>query len=777
MRRVGGNESKGLALKGADGKDYTFRSVNKDMSDIVPVEFQDSVLVDIVQDQIAGTFPGVQVVIPPLAKAVGLLSVDRASLVLLPDDPILGEFQKEFAGVFGTFLEYPQPRSNANPGFYGATEILGPDEFWDLRQKSPEAQPDTRAFLRARLLVIFLNDWDRHRRQWRWARIPGQPQLQPIAEDPDMVFSDYEGAAISIARFMGAPFVKFEDEYPPLSSVNKNGWDVDRFLLTDIEKSEWMTIAADVQAKLTDSVIDDALHRMPPEYFRLRGAEMVARLKNRRDALVQYAEHYYESMAKDVDVQGSDVAEIASLKWIDQRELEVTVSRLNQDGTAADPYYRRRFKSDETSEVRVYLHGGNDKVVARGQGKGIKVRVVGGSGDDTVDNSEGTRVRFYDSEGDNRVEGDRGTSLDKRSFTMPSRPLPNDVPWVPNPDWGRVNTPIIALGYASDPGLIVGGGINSQGRGFRKYPWADSHQFEAAWAFGASKPFVDYTGAFRRQNSDILFSLNARFSGIEQLRYYGLGNETEFDTDRDDIYDISDFQTEIFPALTIDLGSRNYFAVGPYLQYSDSGGTDSDTVLGQQQPLGFGKFGQIGLKADFAFDSRTEKDVFAKGFEVRAGGKYFFPAWDVEDSFGSVNGRVAAHLPMGQRLVWNLFVGGEKVWGDFPFFEAAYIDNRTTTGYSWNRFAGDASLYGGVEVDLILKTMRATVPGDFGVSFFTDAGRVFLEGEDSGKWHPSYGMGVFYAPFERTSLYGLKFGKDEDKWFVVIEARMSGFTF
>ena len=205
VMRIGGMQSKGLALEGGDGRDYTFRSVNKDMSRVVPEEFKDSILEHIVQDQIAGNFPGIQVVVPALARAAGVLAVDEVQLVVLPDDPRLGEYRQDFAGVLGVVLEYPQPRSASNPGFHGATEILGHEEFWERRHASPDALPDTRAFLRARLLDILLNDWDRHRQQWRWARIPGERLLQPIPEDRDQVFTDYEGLGLDIARMMGLP--------------------------------------------------------------------------------------------------------------------------------------------------------------------------------------------------------------------------------------------------------------------------------------------------------------------------------------------------------------------------------------------------------------------------------------------------------------------------------------------------------------------------------------------------------------------------------------------
>jgi hypothetical protein len=340
-----------------------------------------------------------------------------------------------------------------------------------------------------------------------------------------------------------------------------------------------------------------------------------------------------------------------------------------------------------------------------------------------------------------------------------------------------VTTPIVALGFSRDPGLMLGAGFDTKGHGFRKYPWATSHTLQGSWAFGASKPFVDYKGAVRRENSNVQFELNTRFSGIEQLRFYGLGNETEFEQSTDELYDISDYQAEVFPAVVVSNGPKARFAIGPYLQYSDSGGTDPNTILAQQQPFGFGKFGHVGLRSEAAFDSRSGNDVFAPGVEVRGTGKYNFRTWDARTAFGSVAGRIDAHLMTGSRLAWTLSGGGKKVWGDYPFFEAAYLDQRTTIGYGWNRFGGDASVYGGANLDIVVAKMRNMVPGDFGFSLFSNVGRVYFEGENSGKWHPSYGAGIFYAPFQRSSLYGLKVGVDEDRVFIVIEARMAGFGF
>jgi hypothetical protein len=126
VMRVGGNSTKGLALKGADGRDYTFRSVNKDLSRTVPVEFQDSVLVDIVQDQIAANVPGVQVVIPTLYRALGMLGGGEARLVVMPDDAALGGIPSGFRRCPRCFSRVPATPIGYESGFSRTSRVRTP---------------------------------------------------------------------------------------------------------------------------------------------------------------------------------------------------------------------------------------------------------------------------------------------------------------------------------------------------------------------------------------------------------------------------------------------------------------------------------------------------------------------------------------------------------------------------------------------------------------------------------------------------------------------------
>jgi len=770
VMRIGGRETLGLALRGQDGRDYTFRSVDKSVSGVVPEEFRGTAVEDIAQDQVAGGFPAAELIVSALASAIGVLAVDTR-LVVMPDDPSLGEFQKDFAGVLGVFMEYPGPISNTNPGFQSATEIIGHPAIWQRLNEEPHLRVDSRAFLRARLFDILIGDWDRHRKQWRWARIPGDKGLQPIPEDRDQAFSDYEGMAMEMARMRGASFQKFEKKYPSVDGLTIDGWDVDRYLLTDIEKSEWMQIAREVQSRVTDEVIDDALRRMPPEYFKLRGAELALALKARRDGLTAFAERYYDLRSGIVDIYATAASEHVVIEQMDGGDVGVEIATLE---TPSQPYYRRTFKKEETQQLRIYLQGGDDRVETRGRKDGgIDIRVIGGPGNDTVNNSTGRSVDFYDSEGNNRIEG-HGTSLHKKPYVIHGRE--DEIPQVPGRDWGRFTKPLIVFGFHPDPGLILGAGIDTEAYGFRKDPWASRHVLTSGFATKVKRGFLNYDGDYRRENSLLHGALHVRASGIDQLRYYGLGNETSKDRS-DEVYQVSANQVTVFPALAIARGAKGGIEFGPILKYSDTGGTSQNTVLAEQRPYGTGKFGEVGFQTALRYDRMDPKNVLGGGIRTRVAGTYYAKTLDVDRDFGSVEGEVTGNVPLGRSAQLSLRGGGKKLWGNYPFFEAAYVGGAVIQGYNWNRFAGDSSLYSSLGFKWAFAETHGAVPMEIGLSLGSDAGRVWRDRENSSKWHTGVHTGIFISPFSRLTLFELGVGKSQEKTFLVFGAnlRIAGF--
>lgn len=690
----------------------------------------------------------------------------------MPDDALLGEFQEAFAGAIGTIEEYPQEGSKLLENCYAASQVIGHKEMWEKLMAGPENRVDSRAFLRARFLDFLIGDWDRHRRQWRWVKIHDKENWQPNPEDRDQVFVSYEGLLLSLVRRFNPHLVTFKDSFPKMEGLTWNGRSVDRWILTGLDRSAFVTIAKDVKSRVTDDLIEEALQFMPKEYYKLSGAELSQKLKIRREKLIEAAEDFYDHLVGEVDIHCTDKDEIAAIHHRDDGKLDVRIFLMTKNQKENAPYFHRVFLPDETKEIRIYLYGGNDRTESLGHKiSKIKVRVIGGEGSDTVDDSNGGGTLFYDSSGNNRVLKGPGTKKDERSYIRPIV-LPN-TPWVPPREWGRRTIPLLWPGYSSDFGLLIGGSIWSQGYGFRKYPNADNHTIRAGFTTGAKSFKLEYEGKFRRINSTLYSSLTASFSGIEILNYYGFGNETPSDMPAD-FYKVKQNQFHLFPALHWKLSSIWEFFIGPELKYANTKLEDS-TFVGQNRPYGSEEFGQVGLKFKLVYDTSDPTLAKSPGIYIHAGGFYYPKLWSVDYNFGGFDGIAVAHVSFSNSLIMALRVGGKKVFGTYPFHEAAFIGGQTTVkGLKKERFGGDASLFGNVELRLTLGKAILLVPGDYGILGLADVGRVFLTGESSKKWHPSYGGGFFFTIMDLSTAFSFVVVKS-DEWTSVYFK--TGFSF
>ena len=768
--RVGGQETKGLAMKGADGGDYTFRGIDKDPSGVLPADLQGTIAERIVQDQISSGQPAAPVIVAPLLEAAGVLHV-TPRIVVMPDDPALGEFRPTFAGLVGLIEEYPQPATKDHAGFAGSTEIInGPDMLKRLRE-GPGTRADTRAFLRARLMDLFMGDWDRHLKQWRWAHIPAKPLWQPIPEDRDEAFSRFEGLVLAMARPRQPRFVVFGPQYPGIVGLTFNGWDQDRRLLAELEKPVWDDIAADLKARLTDAVIEDAARKMPEEYYRKDGARLAQALKARRDALPAEATRFYRHLAREAYVEGTDQAEAAQIRRLEGGDVEVVLAPAEGGG---EPFFRRRFHPSETHEIRIDLRGGNDRVtVTGGRAGGILVRVVGGSGEDTFDDSAGGGTRFSDSAGVRLVPGP-GTRLDRREYVPP--PPNKNAPWIPPRDWGRQTITQGLVGGNPDIGVFLGLQLDTKKYGFRQDPYASRQIIRGGYATSVRSGRVEYEGEFRRSNSPLFTSLFARASGIEILRFYGFGNETS-NAGPDQSFKVKQDQFVLDPSVGVFLTPRLTLSLGPRVKYAKTQ-LKPGRFITAVQPYGVDTFGEAGIGGALRFDSRDHAAAATRGLLFDTAGSYYPAIWDVKNAFGEVHGDVATYLSAVSTFLQPTLAvraGGKRVWGDYPFFEAAFIGGSTTVrGFRAQRFAADGALYGNAELRLRIARVFVILPADLGVFGLADAGRVYLAGQTSDKWHTAAGGGIWLSFLNRDATFTLAVAHSQERTGLYVRA---GFVF
>jgi hypothetical protein len=163
-------------------------------------------------------------------------------------------------------------------------------------------------------------------------------------------------------------------------------------------------VARETAKKFTDDVIEQAVRRLPDEWQTL-SADLSSSLRARRGLLADYVMHYYRDLAKDVDVHATDKDEVVSIRRLEGGVVDVSVSLVG-----AEPYFERRFLPSETNEVRVYLHGGKDRVERSGpKGGSILVRVIAGQGDDVVDDSKSGGTDVWSGGGALAIHKGRGT--------------------------------------------------------------------------------------------------------------------------------------------------------------------------------------------------------------------------------------------------------------------------------------------------------------------------------------------------------------------------------
>lgn len=762
VRVGGGQQTKSLRFRSADGREFNFRSIDKDPVAVLPEDLKQTIAADIVQDQISSALPAGPLVVDQLLTAAGVLHVSPAMFVM-PDDPRLGEFRAQFAGMLGMLEENPNEGLKLQvPGLQQATKIIDMDKLLDRLEDDGREHIDTLAFLRARLMDVFMGDWDRHRGQWKWARIgpdePGTPWV-PVPEDRDQAFIRYDGFLLSVARHTYPQLVNYGDDYALIRGATYNGRELDRRLLESLDRPIWDSIAGDLQRRLTDAVIDSAVRRLPIQEYRIVGDRLAYWLKARRDKLRVEAGKYYAYLAEAPELHATDESDVVTIVRLpgDKDEVEIRMLTHAEGGDVAQA--QRTFRPSDTDEIRVYLHGGADTVRVSGPGGGnIQVRVIGGDGDDVViDSSAAGRIRMYDTGDHTVISATNKVRLSKRRYVQP-----DTTTKVPPIDWGGFRNPLLWASANPDVGLFLGFGVISTRYGFRKDPWSKEQILRAGWALEAKTYRAEYQGTWHHENRMRYHRLLLRASGIEVLRFHGLGNESPI-SGGDDFYKVESNQFLVEPSMTWMLGSKVDFTLGARALYNNTEANTDHFISTIPNLYGFGNFGEAGARMGITVDTRDVRAAARKGILLNLEGTVYPELWDVQSTFGKVAGQASTYLSAGPATL-ALRAGGEKVFGDFPWFESAFMGGRSTIrGWHEQRFAGDASAYGNGELRLHLGRMMIVVPADVGVFGLADAGRVYLDGETSDEWHTSFGGGLSLGFLSRANTISLAVARSDER--------------
>ncbi|MFT4031736.1 MAG: BamA/TamA family outer membrane protein [Siphonobacter sp.] len=745
LQKGGGMQTKSLRLEDPKGNEWVLRTVDKVPEMALPVAFRETIARDVLQDEISAGYPYAPLAVVPLAEATHVPHA-HPRLVYVPDDPALGTYQSDFARTICLLEERnPEGKSLSTPK---VTEALEDDN---------DNQVDERAVLRARLLDLFIGDWDRHEDQWRWGntKTPKGKLFYPIPRDRDQVFFKAGGLLPHIAAW---PWLqpKFQGFRTKLSNVNGfmfNARYFDRMFLQGLSKADWEAEISDFEKALTDEVLQRAIGQLPPSVRQKSGSQILTTLKARRQWLREKALKYYRFLSKNVDITGSDKKEYFEISHSPTGQVDLSIRKIAKEGTNPSPFYHRIFDPSDTKEIRLYGLKGDDEFVVTGNNKQIKVRLIGGKGADrfSVSPHQPQKTVVYDVSAEANQLPQAGqavvhTSTDKTINAYDSHAFAYDK-----------LIPMLAGGYNLDDGLLLGAGGQLMKQGFRKHPYASMNRLLITHSLATNAFAIKYDGIFTEAVGKNDLWLTANIKAPDNVtNFYGTGNETV----NDHIiryyrtrYDLMNFAA----LLKRKISPQIHVSAGPVFQYFRLGLADNqgrfieDYLATLPENRFLQKQSFIGLQATVDLDNRNDKVLPSRGIHWITNVTAFQGLGkEHNNQLTQLNTDLTVFTSFNKaaRVVIVNRLGAGITTGNPAFYQLQYLGGQDNLrGYRKYRFAGDHQVYHNLELRLKLFNFRSYLfPGSVGLMAFNDIGRVWQKGESSKQWHDGYGGGIYISP-------------------------------
>lgn len=765
LKQGGGKQTKSLRVKDASGKEWALRSVRKYPDAAIPPDLRQTFVKDVVAQGVSASYPFGALSMEPLSKAAGVPYL-RDRLVYLPDDPRLSRFRADFKNMVA-LMEEREP--------VGVSKTDNTDELIIKLEKDNDNHVDQKAVLKARLLDMFVMDFDRHEGQWLWAtRDTGKGKIfYPIPKDRDQVFFTNQGLIPKIARSPSlVPEIQgFRAHAKNIKTFNRPARNFDRFFLTELSQEDWKRQVDTFLSTMTDKVIEDALSRQPSEIQNYSASNIIETLKERRKYFADEMQDYYQFISKIVTVVGTNQREQFFITKNEDGSVHLVVNKIAKDSTISSKIYDRVFDPKITKEIRLFGLKDDDRFVVEGPGSPIKIRLIGGSGNDQfINNGTGKKVLAYD------ASFEQNYFSGKTDFKKIVRSNPSVNRYDRQNFKYNLFRPGLGLEYNVDDGLFIGPKFEYTQQGFRKEPYGMRQYLDARAAVKTGSLHFIYEADYMRAIGTADVIVRADFKApVNVTNFFGLGNNTVRDGAQSLQYYRARYNIINASAyLSYQLQSWMRVNLGPTFQYFrlDSNqnknrfvsntavnGLDGATL---NDPNHF-----LGADARVAINSRNNNVIPTRGLALDAGIRQLFGIDGRSTSLTQVNidMRIFMSLFELDRLVLATRFGWAKNYGKFQFEQAMYLGNTDNLrGYRKQRFAGRSMLYNNTELRIRIANFNTYLfGGTFGVQIFNDIGRVYLDGEKSNKWYDGYGGGIWIAPVKRFVVTGSLTHSEEEK--------------
>jgi hypothetical protein len=761
----GGKQTKSLTLRDSKGKDWKLRSIDKNPANAIPETFRNTLAADVVQDFISASHPYAPLTVPPLAKALNIVTANP-ELFFVPDDPAFGFYRGLFANTVCTLEE-------KDPSRFGE-DTKSTIKVFDKLIEENDHRADQPLVLKARLLDILVGDFDRHFDQWRWATTDtGKGKLYyPIPKDRDQAYFYSNGLILGFASERALPMLKgFRYRYRKVNWLSWPARDFDRLFLTDLDADEWKKEITDFQKALTDSSIKAAVKKFPPNIYKMDSAAITGKLISRRDNLQGAAMKYYRFISRKVNVVGSNQKEYFKVTG-KGKELRVQVYARGKKNDTSFVMYDRIFDPRITKDIRLYGLNDDDKFEIDSTVKSrIRISIIGGKGNDTFDVKGHVINYLYDLTTEKNLIQHKS-----RTRNLFSSEPPVNYYSILGFNYNFNRFPRLNFGYNMEDGLYLGPGLVRRTFGFRNKPYATEQRLSSLYALNKGAYQWKYRGEFNHffRNNDVL--INIDYVNPTLNNFFGLGNKTKIDPQ----HDLKFYRTRYNYAEAELLFRRRFFErlhimFGPVVyQYWNKLSDNKDKILAKPSLIGldsasiYAKKTYFGGKLAVNFNNLNNELFPTRGVQWNTEFVSMAGLTKTANTITTLTSDMSVYASISEaaNFIAVARIGTGHIFSKhFEYFQALNLGaNNFLRGFRKTRFSGSSIAYNSLEARIKLMDVKSYLfPGTLGLVLFNDIGRVWLKGESSKKWHDSYGGGFYFIPFKLVIISVTMAFSDEER--------------
>lgn len=615
-------------------------------------------------------------------------------------------------------------------------------------------------FVRARLFDMLVGDWNKAPDSWSWISHTKEDSVffDPIVVDRSFAFTRVDGIAFKqLLNMLGLGFITDYDKGPVnVKKMNELGYALDVALLSGSDESVWMEQVRYLKDKLTKPVIDEAFSLLPEEVQDTITDAVKNKLKSRLDDLARISRDYYRHLQRTPVVKGTDSNERFVINRDKPDELSVKIYKIDNDSLLSD----YRFYKKYTKEIWIYPLAGQDILETYGEYGGIPIYLIGGKGINVYNVKNQRSLKIYEGKAQRQY-------LDSLSILPQAKLIvPNDEK-VLEYDYNKLKysklkfTPIGI--YDSDLGLNLGTSLSYTIYGFKRSPFSMQHQLSLSYNSG-----LVYQGIFPDFDSKRSFHVSA-FVGSPAYfsNFFGFGNNTPGNKDKGKKYNRVHIEKyALTPGFYYNIDKEQEFNVSV-----------SYEIFKVDRPNGNNRYvNEVFPDADPVFDAKhfatvsmgytLEKKMkhFVSGFKFSVNPGWTFNLKDLGKNFPFIKSNIGVNLKLADRLTFATLLKGTAIFtDDYEFYQAATTELR---GFRDNRFIGKYSMYQYSDIRLDMgKLDNPFTPLNYGVFTGVDHGRVWYPGDDSKKWHTSYGGGFWLTLFRNfTGKFSYFASKDAGRF-------------